>query len=176
MKFLIVVALLLLTPSLAHAQGDALVSVSGVGIELIVSLALVPLLLWGASKLGKYIDAKIDNQTLRSALLRVNSVVVGVVAELSQELADKYKEASSDGKLSDAEKEELKGLALAKLKTLISPSTWVSLSSSMGGPGVDYDPKVETLLSGEIERVIRSQPVKPKATIIVAKAEGDEGK
>jgi len=56
----------------------------------------------------------------KDALDQVDSVVQAVVGDLTQTMADRFKDAAKDGKLTDAEKKNLKVTTVLKTKKLLS--------------------------------------------------------
>lgn len=149
---LAIVSVLLLVPGVAFAAPttSALLPFGGEILAMIVSAVVLPLIAWVGKKLARYLDGKFENEMVRSALVKVQAVSFGVVAELSQKLADKFKEATADGKLTDDEKDELKALAISQVKKLLSLETWGVLTSEFGEEGAS------DLVSGQIEAAVRS--------------------
>jgi hypothetical protein len=98
------------------------VSVKLIGelLPVIVSAILVPLLGFLGKKLADFISTKTKNEAVKGILLKLDHAAVTVVQELSQTMADKFKEASADGKLSPEESQQLKDLAISKLKSYLS--------------------------------------------------------
>lgn len=112
----------------------------------LVSMILVPLLLWASRKLSTYLDKKGQDSALFRALSVVTTVTSGVVADLAQNTANVIKEAAKDGKLTEAERVLIKETALADVKKLIDLETWGVLVSTFG------ESKANHLIENEIEK------------------------
>lgn len=137
--------------ALAGDTEGAWISVVGSVLPLLVSAVIVPGLVWLGKKLAGLIDRNVENKLLGKALAMVNMVVGGVVTTISQDMADAFKAAAADGKLTDEEKKSLKDLALTRVKELlISGKTWDTLVESFGS-----EQKAEDFVSGEIEKAVR---------------------
>jgi len=82
---------------------------------------LTALLLWTSRKLEAAILRNVKNEELKVTLLRLNDEVFDVVGEVKQTMADRMKEASQDGKLTEQEREQLLSIAVGKWKSLQGP-------------------------------------------------------
>lgn len=118
---------------------------------LVVTAAIVPFLGWAGKKLSSAAESKIKNETLRTATSKMTTVVFGVVSALAQELADEWKKASEDGKLTQEEKDKLKAIAVSRAKSLLSGDTWDVLTSEYGG-----DAKATNVVEDQIEAAVRT--------------------
>tara|TARA_R100000808_G_C2149301_1_gene157684 strand:+ start:1413 stop:1907 length:495 start_codon:yes stop_codon:yes gene_type:complete len=151
--FLSLFTFLTLIPSIAFAEdgsGSFWIKLLGEGIPWIVGVALVPVLLWCGKYLKRLIEEKVKYDMVKRALLKTNQVVFGVVSELSQTMADEFKAAAEDGKLTDQEKARLKSIAISKSKDLVFGETWDALKAEFGG-----NSGADNFLSGEIEKAVR---------------------
>lgn len=156
MKKLIILSILLF-PSICFAdtikpeETSLWLPVFAEALPWVVTTLLLPGIAWLSKKLAGLIDRNIETKLLSKALTIVNVVVSGVVTSLSQELADAFKEAAADGKLTDEEKTKLKKLALERIKDLLtSGDTWSILLGAFGS-----EEKVEEFVAGEIEKSVR---------------------
>lgn len=156
MKKFIILSILLF-PSICFADtvkpedSSVWLSVLAETLPWVVTTLLLPGVAWLSKKLAGLIDRNIETKLLSKALTLVNVVVSGVVTSLSQELADAFKEAAADGKLTKEEKKELKELALERIKDLLtSGDTWGILIGAFGS-----EEKVEEFVAGEIEKSVR---------------------
>lgn len=147
------VILVFFLPSVAFAEdgGSSWIPILGDLLPLVVSSVLLPLIGWAVKLLSSYLSEKVKSDMLRKALIKLNTVVVGVVSALAQEMADEFKKAAEDGKLSESEKKQLKEIAFARIKTLLDLSTWGILVGEFSS-----EDKVEELISNQIEAVVRS--------------------
>ena len=100
-------------------MSEGMVKVLG---EVAVALSPVLIALLGivAQKVAGLISAKTKSELARSLLLRLDHAVFSVVKELQQVVVEEFKKASADGKLTDAEKAQIRQVALDKLKSFVS--------------------------------------------------------
>ena len=154
---LFIVTIILLLPSVCFAdtikpeETSMWLPVLAESLPWVVTTLLLPAVAWLSKKLAGLIDRNIETKLLSNALTLVNVVVSGVVTSLSQEMADAFREAASDGRLTTEEKDKLKTLALNRIKSLlISGDTWSTLVGAFGS-----EEKVEEFVSGEIEKSVR---------------------
>ena len=70
---------------------------------------------WLGAKAWELLKKKVKNETLKSVLLRLDSVVLTVVKGLQQTVVEDLKKASADGKLSSEERRRLKQQALEEV-------------------------------------------------------------
>ena len=80
---------------------------------LIPSLTLLtPLVSWGLAEGARGIRNKFKNEAVDSALTRITHTVETTVADLSQTMVKKMKEATDDGRLTPEEARDIKGVAV----------------------------------------------------------------
>ena len=175
--FFLVALVCFLIPGVAFAAPvtSSLLPFGGEILAMIVSAVVLPVIGWLGKKLASYLDGKIENDMMRSALGKLNTVAFSVVADLSQQLADKFKEASADGKLTDEEKDQLKDLAVSQVKKLLSLKTWGVLTDEFGEEGAG------DLVASQIEAAVRANKsptlnIKPGAPKLFLKEDVEEGK
>jgi hypothetical protein len=80
------------------------------------SPALVAVSAWLATRLAKWITARVQNETLRGVLLRLNDTVVTVVRELEQVTVETLRKGAPGGRLTPELKLMLRRSALAAIK------------------------------------------------------------
>ena len=76
-----------------------------------------PILIALVKKLATKLEAWIEAQTTNETLKRIEHEAFDTVSAVGQAVADPIKEAAADGKLTDEEKQKIKGIALDKLKS-----------------------------------------------------------
>ena len=76
-------------------------------IELVIGIAFL-LLSWASMSIKKWIIAKIENEALENAMLRLHSVVETSVRNVAQTMVPVAKEAAANGKISKEEAERLR--------------------------------------------------------------------
>jgi hypothetical protein len=111
--------------------------------------ALSPLLLaaltWAVAKLAQYIQAKVQSEYLRGALVRLDDAVLASVREVQQVTVDTIKSASADGKLTPDERAKVKQAAIDTIK------------SHLGMKGIGELAKVLGLENGAIDRLLSTR-------------------
>jgi len=111
----------------------------------IASPVLLAALTWVAAKVAQLVRAKIKNEYLKGVLVRLDDVVFTAVKDLQQRVVDEIKAASSDGKITDAEKKGIKDKAI------------VSVKSHLGTKGIGELAKVLGLDSGALDGLLSSK-------------------
>lgn len=84
-------------------------------IELVAAIVqplLLTLLAYLSAQVAAWIRARVSNTRYQVALTRLTEIVITTVHELEQTTVEGLKEASTDGKLTDDEKAEIKHKAL----------------------------------------------------------------
>lgn len=98
--------------------------------------ALLPLLLtaltWAAYQAAAWIRAKVGHELAQRALLGLTTGAETVVAELAQTTVGALKAAAADGKLTDAEIEDIRRAALGKLKSYLGPKGLALIADMLG--------------------------------------------
>ncbi|MCX5909958.1 MAG: hypothetical protein NTY64_22980 [Deltaproteobacteria bacterium] len=82
----------------------------------LLGIILAVLATWGIAIL----KTKIGNDFAKTALDQVDQVTTAVVGHISQTLADGMKTVASDGKLTEAQKIQLKATAIGEIQNLLS--------------------------------------------------------
>lgn len=104
----------------------------GLKVLEILSPVLLAALTWAATKLAFFIQARIKNEYLRNALVRLEDAVFTAVKELDQTVVAEIKAASADGKITDDEKKRIKEKALASVKSHIGTKGLSELAKVLG--------------------------------------------
>lgn len=137
--------------------------------EVIVSslngliVVLQPLVLAGMAALSlalvKWIMAKAKNSAVQMVLLKIENMVFTVVRELEQTMVAKFKDASSDGKITPEEIKALKDAALDKLGSYLSFKEIVRI---LGLSGTD---KAQQLIESKIESAVQQLKVEKTSNL-----------
>lgn len=98
----------------------------------IASPLLVAALTWVASRVSRLISARIRNERLRTALLRLDDIVVAVVKETFQVTVDALRAAAPDGKLPTPVAETVKQAAIDSIKAQLGTLGLVELQKVLG--------------------------------------------
>ena len=122
----------------------------GLEVLQILSPVFLAALTWAASKLARLIRTKVQNEDLKGLLLRLDDTALTVVKDLQQNMAKQMKAASADGKLSEAERQQLKDAALAAVKAYLGPKGRAEINKILGL----QDGPMEGLLSSKIEAAV----------------------
>lgn len=117
---------------------------------------VAPILVALLAKLVQYLNSKAKESKLALVGGVVADAAHSVVAELNATLKPKLQAALADGKLTDAEKTELKEAALSALKTKLP-------AGILGGAQNIFGPLVDQWMGGLIERSVLAQKP-PEAT------------
>lgn len=111
-----------------------------------------PILVALLAKLVQYLNSKGKESKLALVGGVVADAAHSVVAELDVTLRPKLTAALADGKLTDAEKAELKAAAVDALKTKLPASV-------MGGAAGIFGPLLDQWLGGMVERAVSARAV-----------------
>lgn len=122
----------------------------GLEVLQILSPVFLAALTWGASKLAQLVRAKVQNEDLRGLLIRLDEAVLTTVKDLQQTLVDKLKAASADGKITEAEKKQIKSTAIAAVRSNLGTKGLDTVAKVFGSK----DAALEGLLSSKIEAVV----------------------
>jgi hypothetical protein len=111
-----------------------------------VGLAVVRL----RPRVDELIKAKVKNEYLRGALVRLDDAVCGAVRELQQTTVDDLKGASPDGRLTPEQRAQLKRDVLDKAKAYLGARGVAEISEILG-LGM---PELDNKISGAAEAAI----------------------
>ncbi len=137
--------------------------------SFIVFLVLVPFaatgIHWLGARAGELIQAKVKNERLRAALLRLDDAVVTAVKDVEQTLVVEYRELARDGKLSREDRRRLKETAVRKVKTFLGSAGLKELGNVLDV----WELSVEDLIGAKVEATIldmktATPPAAPLAT------------
>jgi len=122
--------------------------------------AVVALLTWGAKALVAYLQAKTQNELLRSALGRLDDAVIVCVKSVNQTLHRELKALAADGVLSNADKAKLKTRVWESLKAQYGG--FEGLSKALGVVGLPTDEAVDKFVKSRIEAVVHDEKRRPQ--------------
>jgi len=127
---------------------------AAVGIDVAKLLAPVAVALAGlaAARLEKWIRGKVRNEYAAGALARLSEAVVTAVAETAQVYVDVAKARASDGKLTEAERQEAKARAVSSAKLYLGSKGVSELSKVLGLQGQALD----ALIGAKVESTVRA--------------------
>ncbi len=116
--------------------------------------ALSPLLLaaltWVAARLAQYVSAKVKNEWVRGALVRLDDAVLVAVREVQQVTVEAIKAGSADGKLTPEERTRAKQAAIDSVKSHLGMKGIAELAKILGLE----DGAIEKLLSSRVEAAV----------------------
>jgi len=119
--------------------------------SFIIFLVLVPLtaigVTWLGGRVGELIQAKVNNETLRGVLLRLDDAVVTAVKDLEQTIVADAKVAAADGKISREEARRIKDKAVRRVKSSLGPDGLKQLGSVLGL----WELSVEDFIGSKVE-------------------------
>lgn len=121
-------------------------------VPILVSL-VVSGVLWLLFQGGKLLAVRAKESKFFAVAAQVAHLAEIVVAEVDAVVRPKLVAALADGKVTQAEAEELKKVALAKLKELLAQRGMKELKGVIG----IFMPSVDTYLSGAIEKAVASK-------------------
>lgn len=98
----------------------------------VASPLLVAAVTWIAARISGLITARIQNERLRGALLRLDDIVFAVVKESFQVTVDALRATSPDGKLPPGAAETIKQAAIGAIKSQLGPLGLVDLKRTLG--------------------------------------------
>ena len=87
----------------------------------ILSPVLAAALAWLSAKLAALIRSKTDNAHLQGVLLRLDDAIFTAIKELQITVVDEAKALAADGKLSPAERQQVRSAAIANVKSHLGP-------------------------------------------------------
>lgn len=128
-------------------------------VETVLSLlspVLIALLTWATTMLKKLIDtktaelkAKNTNATLMTYIDLLKDITTNVIVSLNSSVVDDLKKASSDGKLTIEEAEEIKNKAIKKIVAQLSDDVVATLTIGVG----DLNEYISNLIDKRVEDV-----------------------
>ncbi len=143
--------------------------VGSFGLEIlkVLSPVLLAALTAATTKFAELIRARVQNEYLKGLLLRLDDAVLTAVKNLEQSTVEQIKAASADGKITDAEKQQIRAAALAAVKSNLGPKGRTEVVKILGLA----DEGMDGLLSSKIEAAVhdlrRTEPT-PGGTVHAA--------
>lgn len=120
---------------------------------------------WIGTRAGELIKAKVDNEHLRAALLRLDNAVVTAVKDLEQTLAKELRALARDGELTRDDRRRLKETAVRHVKRYLGASGLKEL-----GRVLDlWELSIEDFIGSKVEATVHDMKRSP----IPAPADGD---
>src|SRR5205823_3923060 len=104
----------------------------GLKIFQVLSPAVLAVLGWAAARLAQLITARVKNEYLRGALVRLDDTVFAVVREIQQTVVDGLKGVSVDGRLTQADKDRIKQDVLNTIKSHLGLKGLKELAAILG--------------------------------------------
>jgi hypothetical protein len=125
----------------------------------LLSPVLLAALTWASAKLAQLIRAKVQNESLKGVLVRLDDAVFTAVKDVQQSVVKHIKSASADGKLTDDEKKQIKERALVAVKAHLGTKGLAEIAKVLGHEGG----ALEGLLASKVEAAVhdlrRTAPV-----------------
>lgn len=104
----------------------------GLKVVEILSPLLLAALTWASAKAAQLITAKVKNEYLKGALIRLDDAVTAAVKEVQQTFVGSLKDARADGKLTPEEVATAKRSALDAAKSYLGIKGLVELAAVFG--------------------------------------------
>ena len=115
-------------------------------LVLVISTALTLALMWVAKKYGLMVDTQVKNDTVNGILQRLGEAAFRVVREVQQTVVDALKE----GEWNAEKAEEVKALAIAKLKAYLGPKGVLEAMDILGLNAAGLENLFGTLIEAEV--------------------------
>jgi hypothetical protein len=126
------------------------------GIIAALAPLLLGLLAWAGKRLSDFIGAKVANDTLKTVLIRADTVIFTVVKAIAQVTVDAAKQGAVDGKLPAVIASAARDAALAKVKSYLGQP---GLDALMQVLGLKDMATTEQFLASRIESAVRDVKV-----------------
>jgi hypothetical protein len=126
------------------------------GIIAALAPILLGLLAWAGKKLADFIDAKVASDTLKTLLIRTDTVIFTVVKAIAQVTVDAAKQGAADGKLPSVIAGAARDAALSKVKSYLGQPGLDALMEIMGLKDMAT---TEQFLASRIESAVRDVKV-----------------
>jgi hypothetical protein len=152
-------ALLAFAPAVALADDQAAPGGLPLALLTTVSAVVVAIAGFAAVALAKYISAHTKNAAVRGLLLRLDDVVYAVVKELNQTVVDAARAKSEDGTLSSQAVAEVKGAAVAKVKSYFGIEGFALVSKVLGLA----EPQATSFVASRIEAAVHDVKLQKSA-------------
>lgn len=122
----------------------------------VLSPAIATLLAWLVARLAQLITAKVKSEYLRGVLVRLDDTVFAAVREVQQTVVDDLKSASPDGRLTQAQQQQIKQDVMAKIKSHLGMKGLEEIAQILG---LDGATGVENLISTKVESAVHDLKV-----------------
>lgn len=126
------------------------------GIIAALAPLLLGLLAWAGKKLADFINAKVANDSLKTVLIRADTVIFTVVKAIAQVTVDAAKQGAADGKLPAVIASAARDAALTKVKAYLGQP---GLDALMQVLGLKDMATTEQFLASRIESAVRDVKV-----------------
>lgn len=137
------------------------------GIIAVLAPLLLGLLAWTGKKLADFIGAKVANDTLKTLLIRTDTVIFTVVKSIMQVTVDAAKQSAADGRLPAEIAAAARDTALSKVKSYLGTPGLEALMEIMGLKDMAT---TEQFLASRIESAVRDVKVASPAPTPAAPA------
>jgi hypothetical protein len=126
------------------------------GVITALAPVLLGLLAWAGKKLADFINAKVASDTLKTLLIRMDTVIYTVVKAIAQVTVDAAKQEAVDGRLPAEIASAARDAALLKVKSYMGQPGLDALAEVMGLKDM---PMTEQFLASRIESAVRDVKV-----------------
>lgn len=126
--------------------------------------AIVGLLGWALTQLGRWLANKTSNEWLTHSYMRLRTAIMVAVGEVQQTYVDAIKAASADGKLTEMEKSVAQQKAVDAAKSYLGPKGVKQLIAVLG---VD-DALLDRYIRGNVEAAIGQQKKTPASLPVIS--------
>lgn len=75
---------------------------------------------WATAETARFVRRRVKNDTVQGMLIRLNDAVAVAVGEVGQTVVPELKRAAADGRLTEAEAVMLRGMAVDRVKKILS--------------------------------------------------------
>ena len=137
-------------------------------IVQLLSPLLMAALTWAAAKLADFIKRKVDNEYLRGVLVRLDEAVVTTVKDFERTVVAEIKRARSNGKITEAEKRQIKEAAVANVKSYLGPKGIRVLGDVLGLS----DGSLDSFLGAKVEAAVHDLRLSERAVSAVTPSNG----
>ena len=101
------------------------------------------LIAWGLKELNGYIRSKTKNEAINNAMGQISEITLSVVNDLEKTA----RKAAEDGKLTPEEADELRRMAIAKVKTMAPTAITVANKAGMA--------YMDDFIGGKVEQMVQ---------------------
>ncbi len=116
----------------------------------VLSPVLAAALAWLSAKLAALIRSKTKNEHLQGILIRLQDAIATSVKDLQMTVVDEAKALAKDGKLSAADRKQVRAAAIANVKSHLGPRGMGEVREVLGLDG----PAAESFLMSKVEAAV----------------------